>query len=187
METLLGLIIGTGLSAACGFRVFVPLLGTSIAAMSGHLHLAQGFEWVGSWPALVAFSVATLLEVAAYFIPWFDHVMDSIAAPAAVVAGTVLTASLVGDVSPFLRWSLAIIAGGAVAGTTQLGTMALRTVSSTFTGGIGNPVVSAGELAGSTVMTLLALFLSVVGFILAVVICLLALKSLRKKRLAARS
>lgn len=26
METILGLCIGVGLSAACGFRVFVPLL-----------------------------------------------------------------------------------------------------------------------------------------------------------------
>ena len=30
METILGLCIGVGLSAACGFRVFVPLLVMSI-------------------------------------------------------------------------------------------------------------------------------------------------------------
>ncbi len=186
METLLGLVIGIGLAAACGFRVFVPLLGTSIAAMSGHLHLAPGFEWFATWPTLVALSVATLLEVVAYFIPWFDHLMDSIAAPAAVVAGTILTASMVGDVSPFLRWSLALIAGGAVAGTTQVGTMALRGASTAFTGGVGNPVVSLGELLGSVVMTLLALFFSVLGLIVALLICLFAVKLLLKKRMPAR-
>lgn len=186
MEILLGLLIGIGLAAACGFRVFVPLLGTSIAALSGHLHLAAGFEWLATWPALVALSVATLLELAAYSIPWFDHLMDSIAAPAAVVAGTILTASMVGDVSPFMRWSLGLIAGGAVAGTTQLGTMALRGLSTAFTGGIGNSVVSIGELLGSVLMTLLALFLSVLGFVLALVACMFAVKLLLKKRNPAR-
>jgi hypothetical protein len=29
--------IGIGLSAACGFRVFVPLLAMGIAARTGHL------------------------------------------------------------------------------------------------------------------------------------------------------
>ena len=42
-----------------GFRVFVPLLALSIAAVTGHLDLAPDFAWLGSWPALVVFAVAT--------------------------------------------------------------------------------------------------------------------------------
>ena len=63
MGTVMGLIVGIGLSAACGFRVFVPLLGMSIANLAGHLTLSPGFEWIGSWPALVAFGTATILEI----------------------------------------------------------------------------------------------------------------------------
>jgi len=59
MGILLGLSLGVGLSAACGFRVFVPLLGMSIASMSGQLTLADGFEWIGSIAALMAFAAAT--------------------------------------------------------------------------------------------------------------------------------
>lgn len=74
METLLGLMIGIGLSAACGFRVFVPLPGMSIAALSGYLSLSPEFEWIGTWPALIAFATATVLEIAAYYIPWVDNI-----------------------------------------------------------------------------------------------------------------
>src|SRR5947199_7997150 len=139
METLLSICVGIGLSAACGFRVFVPLLVMSIAALSGHLTLAHGFEWIGSYPALVAFAVATCLEIAGYYIPWVDHLLDTIASPAAVVAGTIITASMVTNTSPFLKWTLAIIAGGGVAGLVQGTTVLARGVSTTTTGGLGNP------------------------------------------------
>src|SRR5215468_1906577 len=129
MDTILGICIGIGLSAACGFRVFVPLLVMNIAALSGHLALAPGFEWIGSYPALIAFSVATCLEIAGYYIPWVDHLLDTIATPAAVVAGTLVTASLVTDVSPLVRWSLALIAGGGIAGMVQGTTVLARGAS----------------------------------------------------------
>src|SRR6516162_6641024 len=104
MDTVLSVCLGIGLSAACGFRVFVPLLVMSIANLSGNLTLAHGFEWIGTYPALITFSVATALEIGGYYIPWLDHLLDTIATPAAIVAGTVVTASMVTDLSPFLKW-----------------------------------------------------------------------------------
>ena len=44
MEHLLGIFIGIGMSAACGFRVFVPLFGISLASFTGHITLVSGFE-----------------------------------------------------------------------------------------------------------------------------------------------
>src|SRR5260370_32245357 len=87
METLLAASLGIGLSAACGFRVFVPLLVMSIASFSGHLTLAPGFQWIGSYPALITFSVATVVEIGGYYIPWVDHLLDTLATPAASVPG----------------------------------------------------------------------------------------------------
>lgn len=86
MGTLLGIAIGIGLSAACGFRVFVPLLVMNIASLAGHLHLAYGFEWIGSYYATVAFGTATIVEVLAYYTPWLDHILDLITTPAAIIA-----------------------------------------------------------------------------------------------------
>ncbi len=157
METVLSLLVGIGLSAACGFRVFVPLLIVSISAMSGHLVLAPGFEWLGSLPALSAFSVATCLEIAGYYVPWVDHLLDSVSTPAAVVAGTVITASVVTDVSPFLKWSLAAIAGGGAAGLIQGTTVLARGASTAGTGGLGNPLLATVELGGSIVTSILAI------------------------------
>ena len=171
METLLSLGIGLGLSAACGFRIFVPLLGMSIASMSGHLSLASGFQWIGTWPALSAFATATVLEVGAYYIPWLDHFLDMIGAPVAVVAGIIATASVVGDVSPFLKWTLAVIAGGGAAGILHTGTAAARAVSSATTAGFGNFLISSAELLGSVLTTFLAISAPLVAVVLIIITC----------------
>lgn len=166
MEALLSLLVGIGLSAACGFRVFVPLLVTSLAANSGHLTLSSGFQWIGSDAALIAFSVATALEIAAYYVPWLDNLLDSIATPAAIVAGTIITASMVGNVSPFLKWSLAVIAGGGVAAMVQGATILTRGASSATTGGFANPLFATIELGGSIFTSILSVFLPLVTIIL---------------------
>lgn len=158
METLLGLCIGIGLSAACGFRVFVPLLIMSIASYSGHLTLASSFQWIGSEPALIAFGLATALEIAGYYVPWIDNFLDTVATPAAVVAGTIVTASMVTDVSPFLRWTLAVIAGGGAAGLVQGATVLIRGASTAGTAGLANPIFATAELGGSIITSIVSMF-----------------------------
>jgi hypothetical protein len=170
MEIALTVLIGIGLAAACGFRVFVPFLVVSIAHATGHLELAEGFEWIGTSPAIIAFAIATLLEILAYYIPWLDNLLDTIATPAAVVAGAVITASVVADVSPFLRWTLAIIAGGGTAAAVQAATVAVRGTSSVTTGGVANPVVSTGELGGSAVVATLAVVLPIAAVALVLIL-----------------
>ena len=161
MELALSICLGIGLSAACGFRVFVPLLGMSVAALAGHLGLSHGFEWIGTWPACACFLTATALEVAAYYIPWVDNLLDSVATPAAVVAGTIIMAAVVSDMSPLMRWSLALIAGGGTAGVIQATSVALRGTSSVTTGGLANWIVASGELAVSVGTTVLSVLLPI--------------------------
>lgn len=170
MSELFGVFIGIGLSATCGFRVFVPLLGMSIAYHADALSLSSGFEWIGSWPATIAFAIAMVIEIAGYYIPWVDNLLDTIATPAAIVAGIIATASMVGDVSPFLRWSLAIIAGGGIAGIIQGSSVLVRGASTATTAGLANPAVSTGELIASILGTLISILLPVVAFILVVLL-----------------
>lgn len=169
MEIALSILVGVGLAAACGFRIFVPFFVVSVAAMSGHLELAPGFDWMGTHYALIAFAAATLLEVVAYYVPWLDNLLDTMATPAAVVAGIVITASVVGDLSPFLRWTLAAIAGGGTAAAVQAATVTLRGTSSVTTGGLANPIVSTGELGGSAVVATLAVVLPIVAIALVII------------------
>jgi len=172
MESFLSLLVGIGLSAACGFRVFVPLLVVSIASHTGHLHLSAGFEWMGSTAALIAFATATALEIAGYYVPWVDNLLDAIASPAAVIAGTLITASLVADMSPFLKWTLAVIAGGGVAGLVQGTTVLTRGASSAGTGGLANPILATAELRGSLITSFLSLVVPVlVALAVGVLLC----------------
>jgi len=179
-QILIGAALGLGLAAAVGFRLFVPFLLVSIAARSGQVHLAGGFEWLGSDVALIMFSIAALLEIAAYFIPFFDHLLDTVAGPAAVIAGAVLMASTLIDMEPWLRWVIAIVAGGGTAGLLHGATSTLRLGSTATTGGLGNPAFATMETGASTALTILALMLPLVA--LALVIFLIV----RTVRLAGR-
>ena len=58
LDTLASLMLGISLSAAAGFRVFVPLLVMSAAAVLGHVDLPTDFDWIESDQALVLFAVA---------------------------------------------------------------------------------------------------------------------------------
>jgi len=178
METLLSIFVGVGLSAACGFRIFVPLLVMSIASLTGNLTLAPDFEWIGTYPALAAFAIATLFEIAAYYVPWIDNLLDTIAIPAATVAGTIVMASAVSEMSPFLKWALAVIVGGGVAGTIQGFTSITRIASTATTGGVGNPVVSTVEAGGSIVMSILAIAVPVLAAFAVLVIIFFAVRKI---------
>ena len=165
-EPFLSIAVGIGLAAACGFRVFVPLLIMSVAAISAYLPLAPGFEWIGSPAACAAFAIATVLEVAAYKIPWLDQALDALATPAALVAGMVAAAAVMVDLPPLLRWSVVIIGGGGAAGLVQGATVLLRLKSTWTTGGVANPLISAAELAGSVFTALAAIVLPLVALFL---------------------
>ena len=165
MELILYVIVGVGLSAACGFRVFIPPLVMCIAAKAGHVSFGADFVWMETNVALVAFSIAAILEIGAYYIPWLDNALDTIAAPAAVVAGTMTTAAMLGDISPWMKWSLAAIAGGGAAGAVQVTTTVARGASSVLTGGLGNWVVSTGEGIGAVITAILAIVVPILVFI----------------------
>jgi len=182
MEEFLSLFIGIGLSATCGFRVFVPLFGMSIAHHAGVLSFSSGFDWIGSWPATITFGVAMVIEIAGYYIPWVDNLLDTIATPAAIVAGTIATASMVGDVSPFLRWSLAIIAGGGIAAVIQGSSVLVRGASTASTAGLANPAVSTGELAASILGTLISIILPIAALILVILLLMFLLRRFFRPR-----
>lgn len=188
MDTLLDIAIGIGLSAACGFRVFVPPLVMSMAAIYGHVPLSPQFEWIGSYQALFAFAAATVIEIAAYYIPWVDHLLDAIATPGSVAMGTYIAAAFFPESDPLLKWTLAAIAGGGSAGIIQSMTAMLRLSSTALTGGFGNSIVSTIESGGSIILSLLAIFVPLLAVVLvAIGIIFLIQKGLQitaKKRLS---
>jgi Domain of unknown function (DUF4126) len=170
VESLLGIPVGLALSTAAGLRVFVPLLLTGIAARAGYLTLTPSMGWMASDAALIAFATATVLEVGAYYVPWLDNLLDTIATPAAITAGVMATAAVTPELHPLLRWTLAVVAGGGAAGLVQAGTALLRLKSSAFTAGAGNPAVATGEIVGSLALSLLGILVPLLAAAIALVV-----------------
>jgi len=182
ISSLLSVFLGVGLSAACGFRVFVPLLVMNLAARGEWLTLGERFQWIATDAALVALVAATLLEVGAYYIPWLDNLLDLVATPMAVIAGILVTASVVTGMSPLLRWSLAVIAGGGAAATVQTITVGTRQASSLMTAGLGNPVVSTIEAGSAVVLSLVAIVAPLVAVAATVVLVWVVGRWVRRRR-----
>ena len=176
LETFTYLCLGIGLAAACGFRVFVPLLATGILTRVEFVDVAEEFAWVGSDPAIIVFAVATAFEIGAYYVPWLDNLLDTISVPAAAIAGLLATAAFTGDMHPVLQWTLAAIGGGGTAGTIKLGLSGLRLGSTMLTGGLGNSVVSTLEWVGAACLSLLAFLLPILSGILALVLAVLLVR-----------
>lgn len=169
-KLLLSLALGLGLSASSGFRVFVPLLVASIASKLGIIHLGESFQWMGSTTAIIAFAAATVFEIAGYYIPFVDNILDTITTPTSVIAGTLLTASvLTPELDPMLKWGLGIIVGGGSAGIVQAGTALTRATSSVTTAGVGNPVVATAEHGLSFAGSIMSIFMP---FVIAAIICI---------------
>lgn len=184
-EIVVGLLLGIGLSASCGFRVFIPLL---IAALAGKMHwipMADSFAWLSSWTAIVCFGVAAIVEALAYYIPVVDNLLDTIAAPVAVLAGAIVSASTMVHLDPAWQWILGLMIGGGTAGIMQAGTSLLRLGSTKFTAGTGNAVVNTGEIGVSLVGSIMAILMPVfvgIGVIITVFVLLYFLISKFTKR-----
>jgi hypothetical protein len=180
LESLVAVAIGIGLAAATGFRVFAPFLVAGLAARWGMLPLADGFAWLASTGALVTLGTATVLEVAAYYIPGVDHVLDLLASPAAILAGVIASAAVMADIPPAILWPVAIIGGGGVAGLTKASSAVVRAKAGLTTAGLANPVVATGETAGAVGVAIAAIVIPLVClFVVAVAVLWLARKALR--------
>jgi hypothetical protein len=173
MDAILAICAGIALAAACGFRVFLPLMGMSIAVATGTLQAGKGMEWIGSTPALVVFGVATAVEIAAFYIPVLDHFLDTIATPAAIAAGTVAAGTLLplrDQIHPAVVWAAALIAGGGAAGIVQTGTVATRAISGAGTATAANPLVATIENVFSTILTILAIVVPILAAVIVLVV-----------------
>jgi len=174
--TIFSILLGIGLAASVGFRIFVPLFALSIASYYNIIPLNESWQWINSMPAIITLGLATIVEIVAYLVPWLDNLLDSIAIPLAAVAGTAVMLSTAAGLDPVVTWSLAIIAGGGTATAIKTSTATTRLTSTATTGGIANPIVSVVETSSSIVMSILALIAPVLAIILVIIILWLLFK-----------
>ena len=180
--TIVAALVGLSLASASGFRVFLPPFILSLAVRTDTLDKyipdLSGTEFAifDSNAAVVVLGIACLAEFGAYYVPWLDNILDTIATPAAVVSGVGMTSiALVGS-DPIIQWSFAIIAGGGSAGVIQVATVAIRGLSSTITLGFCNSFVASGENIASVILTFAALIAPLLAAIFAIFIVVLLVR-----------
>jgi len=185
MQITLQVFLGVALAAVCGYRIFVPLLVMGIAGLAGYMQFADGFQWISSYPAVIIFGVATILEIAGYFIPHVDNFLNAISLPVGVVAGVIVAASVITDMDPMLKWTLAIIAGGGAATLTSLLSNGVHHASTAVSAGFANPVVSTAESAGTVAASVLSIAipaLSVVFVIALIVMSVVFFRFIKRRK-----
>ncbi len=171
IDWIVSACVGIGLAACCGFRVFVPVLVAAFGTKLGFIATMPGYEFIGSWPAIIGLCVAASFELGAYYVPWLDNALDTIAMPVSIVAGTLLTTSFLHVNDEMTRWAMSLMLGGGSAGLIQAGTSLLRLGSVATTGGLANPLVATGENAASLGLSIMTVFLPLLAF--GLILCLL--------------
>ncbi len=151
------LLMGFSLAATCGLRAFLPLFIIAFAAKAGMINLASGFGWMASWPALICFGSAAVIEILGDKFPAVDHVLDAAGVFVRPVAGALAASSMITGIDPLLALVIGIIMGATIAGMVQTVKGVLRILSSSLTGGLANPAVSAIE-DGTTAVAGVAAF-----------------------------
>lgn len=177
----LSIAMGLALAAAAGFRAFVPLLAAGLAIHQGYVEAAPGFAWLGEPVVLGALAVATAAEIAAYYVPGVDHLLDLLAAPVAIAAGIVAAAGVMVGLPDWLRWLTAIGAGGAVATVTHATNAIGRAKTGAASGLLANPAYATAELAGAAALAVGSFLLPVIVLIVALVVCVFLLKRRRRR------
>ncbi len=174
-ELITAVAIGIGLAASAGFRVFVPMLVAAIAAKAGVMPLNESFQWLASWTSIAILGTATVVEIMAYYIPVVDNLLDTVATPLAVVAGTLLLTSVLPIDSELMRWITGAAVGGGSAAVVQAGSALTRLTSTKLTAGLGNPVVATVEnvaATGTSILSLIIPFFIIALFLLLVIFVL---------------
>lgn len=184
-ETIISIFLGIGLAASVGFRVFLPLFALSLASYFNIWELNDNWQWIGSIASVIALGVATLAEIFAYFIPWVDNLLDSVAIPLAAIAGTAVMVSTVANLDPVITWSLAIIAGGGTATAIKGAGATGRLASTATTGGLANPLVATVETGTAVVVATASIFAPILAVIMVLIIMVVIFwlyKKLRPKK-----
>jgi uncharacterized membrane protein len=178
MDIFLSLITGVCLSATSGFRIFVPFLFISFASLNGDLSLSEGFSWIATYPALIVFSILTIVEIIGYYNPWIDNALDLLTTVLSLFSGVLIVRIFIIDTNPFLAWGISLVLGITAALTVQFLTDKARTLSTYFKSGYGNPIVSTAELFFAILFSVLTIYVNPILSLILLIITITFLYSM---------
>ncbi len=182
MDAITSLLSAFGLSTAAGLNAYLPLLTVGLLARYTNLiHLNDPYSLLSHPVVLLVVAVLALLDFVGDKIPAIDHALHTAGLLIAPIAGAIVSMSAssgVGSVSPLL----AAICGIVVAGATHSARTTVRPLATVTTAGFANPVISLLEDATSLSLSVLAIVIAPVAFLLVVLFALLMFWLYRRLR-----
>ena len=184
---ILSLFSALGLSTASGLNAYIPMLVVGLLARYTDLiQLVKPYDILTNPWVLLALGVVALADLIGDKIPGIDHALHTIGVVVNPLAGAIVALAAVsgGSVDP----TLAAIAGLVAAGLTHGTRMVARPVATAATVGTANPVISTVEDVTSFGLSITAIFLPVLGFVLVIALMLFLFWIMRgvKQRFAER-
>lgn len=182
-------LTGLGLSTAAGLNAYIPLLVVGVLAnFTDAVKLPDGYAWLSNWGVLAIIAVLLVAEMVLDKVPVVDSVNDAIqtavrpASGGVVFSATSAAAELESSTwmtaNPWASWLLGIVVALAVHALKS----ASRPVINAGTAGVGAPVASTVEDAGSLGMSLIAVFMPLLVIVALALLALAAWWALRKAR-----
>jgi len=188
---LAGLGLGAGLSSISGLRAFLPL---AFVGLVSRYEVLGAFDLEGTRfgvlenPWLIGlFLFLALAEIVGDKIPVLDSALDLVAWPVRIAAGVVVFGAALAQ-EPSAVLAAGMVAGGAIAGTSNAVKSLIRPSATATTGGTLNPFISLFEdltvIVGSVVVLLLPIMgLLIVAFLIFLVYRLRTIKRRKYKGL----
>jgi hypothetical protein len=176
------LAMGIGLAACAGIRAWLPLLMAGGLARWGIIELGPSFQFMSSDRALILFGAATVVEILADKVPAVDHALDTLSTVLRPAAASLLAASVLWQVSdPLTAIALGVAVGAPTSLVPHAAKSLLRAASTTFTGGLANPIISVLEDLMAVALFVLTVLIPVVVAALLVLVALFVVRRFARR------
>lgn len=185
LELVASLGLAVTLAASAGLRAWLPLLVTGGLARAGLVQVGESFQLLSSTPVLIALGVATVIEIVGDKVPAVDHALDVVSTFTRPLAGVLVSASVMWQVSdPMVALGVGLLVGAPAAAVPHALKSGARLASTATTGGLANPVVSVVEDGVSIGMVILAIVVPILAGFAVLVLGIVAFRAWRRRRLA---
>lgn len=172
-----------GLSAAAGLNAWLPLFVGALLTRLDVVELAGPFDDLTGTGTIAVLGVLTAADFVGDKIPAVDHVLHAIGTVVAPVSGALMFSGEAG-VDSDLPGLASIVLGAGTAEAVHAGRAAVRPLSTATTAGVGNPLLSLLEDAGSALLIVVAFVLPLLALLLVVALVaglFVAWRSLRRR------
>ena len=180
--TILSFFLGIGLSASTGFKVFLPLFLIGFFSFLGIdiILISEDMIWIKNPIVLFVIGILTIIETSIYFIPFLDNRMDRLKIPLSFIVGALIMKATLISFSLSAGWIISFVFGGGVATFFSYTSAIARRITTITTRGAGNFLINVGEIFIALVLSITAIFISPLAFLITVILIIMMLVALNR-------